>query len=331
VIKPILAKAADESDLAMIVCAHAHPEKYGYDRKGNQRFRCKNCGKTWIEPTAKPIGALRIGTDRAALAISLFLEGMSVRSVQRMTGLCRQTLADLIVEVGNNCQRLLEARIRNVPVKDVQLDEIWSFVGMKEKVRVARQRSLEYGDSWTWFAIERDTKLILAYTVGPRDASACNQFLQQLKRATAGKFQLTSDGLAAYTLNVPFVLGSQVDFAQLVKNYASTQEQTRYSPAKIISAEKKPRFGQPDPDRISTSHIERFNLTVRMTLRRFTRLTNAHSKSLKHHEAMQSIFVAWYNFARKHETLKGKTPAMASGLESHVWTVKELIEVAAAV
>jgi IS1 family transposase len=135
--------------------------------------------------------------------------------------------------------------------------------------------------------------------------------------------------LRAYTLNVPFVLGNRVDFAQLIKVYSSTQEETRYSPAKIISTEKHTIFGSPDESRICTSHVERVNLTVRMTLRRFTRLTNAHSKSLKHHAAMQAIFMAFYNFARKHESLKGQSPAMASGLTRSVWTVKELLEIAA--
>jgi IS1 family transposase/transposase-like protein len=313
----------------MIVCAHAHLHKHGQDRQGNQRFKCANCGHTLVAPAPHPLGGMRLDVDKAALALSMMLEGMSVRSVQRMTGLCRQTLADLIVVVGENCQLLLNAKVRNVPVCDVQVDELWSFIGMKEKSRVAKNRILEFGDSWTFIAIERDTKLVLAHTVGQRNSETCVEFLRKLSAATSGRFQLTSDGLRAYTLNVPFVLGSRVDFAQLIKVYASTQETTRYSPAKIVSAEKVPQFGRPDEDRVSTSHIERLNLTLRMTLRRFTRLTNGHSKSLKHHTAMQAIFFAWYNFARKHETLGGKTPAMASGLTDKVWTVKELLERAA--
>jgi IS1 family transposase len=280
-------------------------------------MKCTQCGKYLLAPMVKPIG-------------EMILEGMSIRSTERLTGLHRDTICDLVLLAGENCQRLLDAKIKNVAASDIQLDEIWSFVGMKEKVRVARGYSAELGDSWTFIGIERDTKLILAHQVGHRDSNTCWTFLMKLKSAVGtGRFQLTTDGLKAYTNNVPYAFGMQVDFAQLIKTYESSQETTRYSPAKIISTEKLPIFGEPEEDRISTSHIERMNLSVRMQLRRFTRLTNGHSKSPKHHVAMQAIYFAWYNFCRKHETLKGATPAMASKLTDKVWTIKELLENAA--
>jgi transposase-like protein/IS1 family transposase len=309
-----------------ITCTHEKRHKHGKNKCGNQRYKCATCGATFVE-AGGPLGDMRVSMKQATMALSLMLEGMSVRSVQRLTGLCRQTLADLILLVGANCQRLLDAKVRNVEVKDCELDELWSFCGMKERTRAARGKSpVEFGDSWTFYAIS-ENKLILAHHVGQRDSDTCWAFLLKLKAAIGqNRFQLTSDGLSHYRNNVPFAFGMQVNFAQLIKVYSSTQEETRYSPAKIISTEKLPIFGAPEEDRISTSHIERFNLTVRMSLRRFTRLTNAHSKSRKHHAAMQAIFVAWYNFARKNEALKGATPAMASGLTDHVWTIKELIE-----
>jgi transposase-like protein/IS1 family transposase len=315
--------------MIVITCQHPVRHKHGKNKCGNQRYKCATCGATFVADDG-PLGNMRVSLKEAATAIGMLLEGMSIRSVQRLTGLCRDTLADLIVLVGENCQRLLDSTVKNVAANDVQLDEIWGFVGMKEKTRVARGYSAEYGDSWTFFGIERETKLILAHKVGQRDSDTCWAFLLKLKAAIgSGRFQLTTDGLKAYTNNVPFAFGMQVDFAQLIKVYSSTQETTRYSPAAIISTEKLPIFGEPEDDQICTSHIERFNLTVRMTLRRFTRLTNAHSKSLKHHTAMQALFVAWYNLCRKHEALKGNTPAMASNLTDHVWTIKELIERAA--
>jgi IS1 family transposase len=312
-------------------CTHETKHKHGKDRQGNQRYKCALCGQTFADESARPLGTLRISMKQATTALSLMLEGMSVRSIQRLTGLCRHTLADLGIVVGGNCQRLLESKIRNVEVKDVQLDEIWSFVGMKEKQRIARGKSPEFGDSWTFIGIERETKLILAHEVGQRDGNTCWSFLLKLKSAVGnGRFQLTTDGLGAYRQNVPFAFGMQVDFAVLIKNYASTQETTRYSPAKITNIEKLPMFGDCDETRISTSHIERFNLTLRMSLRRFTRLTNGHSKSLSHHVAMQALFIAFYNFCRKHEALKGATPAMAARLAEKPWTIRELLESAAA-
>ena len=167
--------------------------------------------------------------------------------------------------------------------------------------------------------------MILSHAVGQRDEATAIPFLRRLNDATVGRCQVTSDGLRVYTLNVPFQLGSRVDFAQLIKSYASSQTETRYSPATITGIEKVVRFGNPDEDRISTSYSERLNLSVRMHVRRFTRLTNAHSKSATHHAAMISLFVAWYNFCRRHETLEKRTPAMAAGLAENVWTIKELL------
>ena len=293
-------------------------------------MRCVQCNKYFLAPVAKPIGDMRIGLKQATIALGMLLEGMSIRAVERITGLHCDTIGDLILTVGENCQRLLDTKVQGVEVNDVEADEIWSFVGCKEKTRVERGRSPEFGDSWTWIAIERETKLILAHHVGQRDHETCWSFLLKLKSAVGtGRFQMTTDGLRAYTLNVPYVFGMQVSFAQLIKNYQSTQEQTRYSPAKITGIEKLPIFGEPEDDRISTSHIERFNLTLRMSCRRHTRLTNAHSKSLKHHVAMQAIVFAHYNFCRKHETLKGATPAMASKITDSVWSIKQLLENAA--
>lgn len=307
-------------------CEHETTKKHGKDRKGNQRYRCLGCGQTFVEETVKPLGSMRIGMKDATIALGMLLEGMSIRAVERLTGMHRDTIDDLILTVGANCQRLLDSKIKGIEVEDVQCDELWSFIGLKEKNRLARGYSEEFGDSWTYIAIESTTKLILAHKVGLRDQNTCWSFLLKLKSAVGqGKFQITTDGLAHYRNNIPFAFGMQVHFAQLIKTYQASQETTRYSPAKIADITKLPLFGTPDEDRISTSFIERMNLTVRMHNRRHTRLTNAHSKSLKHHVAMQAIFVSFYNFCRKHESLSGRTPAMASGLTDQIWSLQELL------
>lgn len=180
------------------------------------------------------------------------------------------------------------------------------------------------GDSWTFVAIDRETKLVLAHHVADRSLNAAYDFLGKLDSATTGRFQLTTDGWHGYTNSVPMTFGSRVDYAQLIKNYESEQETVRYSPAKIKSIEKVARFGSPDPAMISTSFVENWNLQLRMSSRRHTRLTNAFSKSRQHHVAMQNIFVAAYNFCRKHGALK-KSPAMASGISNSIWSIKRLL------
>ena len=309
-------------------CSHESHKKHGKDRHGVQRFRCLLCGKTFVDAAPKPLGDMRIEMADAVLALNLLLEGMSIRAVERVTKLHRDTLCQLILVVGANCQRLLESKVRNVAAKDVQADEIWSFVGMKERQRISGRFTGDEGHSWTFIAIDRESKLILAHQVGQRDNVTCNKFLRKLNDATVGRFQISTDGLASYTLSIPFEFRGWVDFGQLIKNYGGGSSTGRYSPARLTSATKKAVFGDPDPDRICTSHIERLNLTLRMNVRRFTRLTNAHSKSLKHHTAMQAIFFAYYNFCRKHETIK-KTPSMAAGLAENVWSLIELVERAA--
>lgn len=309
-------------------CSHTETKKHGKDRKGNQRFRCKLCGKTWVEDTPKPLGGLRISMKDACSALGMLLEGLSIRATERLTGLHRDTIDSLILTVGENCQRFLDTAIRGVEVQDVQVDEIWSFVRCKERTAADNEYNYDSGDSWTWVAIERNTKLVIAHQVGERDTTTCATLIQKLADNTVGRFQLSSDGLLAYRSNVPFILRDRVDFGIIQKQYASTQRTTRYSPAKIIYTAKKPRFGNPDEERICTSHIERLNLTIRMNNRRFTRLTNAHSKSLKHHKAMQAIFFAWYNWCRKHGAVR-MTPAMASGMSSVALSIRELLERAA--
>jgi IS1 family transposase/transposase-like protein len=314
--------------MVVSICTHTHTQKHGKDRRGNPRRRCTLCGATFADKAPQPLGAMRIDPDDACRALAMLLEGMSIRAVERITGLCRDTLCDLVVVVGQNCERLLQAGVRGVETKFCECDEIWSFVGCKERTRHANRYIADEGHSWTFIGIDADTKLVLAYEIGQRDAVTCDAFLSKLHRATTGRMQITTDGLAAYTLGVPFKFRQRVDFAQLFKSFAGGSAAGRYSPAKITKAEKKAIFGNPDPAKVSTSYIERLNLTLRMSLRRFTRLTNGHSKSLKHHRAMQALFFAFYNFVRKHETLK-QTPAMASGLADHPWTIRELLKHAA--
>lgn len=310
--------------MVISVCQHEVTKKHGKDRNGNPRKRCLICGKTFTE-RAKPLGDMRISMKDATLALGMLLEGMSIRSVERLSGLHRDTICDLVLVVGLNCQRFLSRTVVGVQAKDIQCDEIWSFIGMKERQRYSNRMIGDEGHSWTFIAIDRATKLVLTHKVGQRDNTTCEAFLRRLSSAIKGRAQISTDGLGAYTLNVPFMLKGNVDFGQLIKHFQNTKSVGRYSPAKIIKAEKRAMYGNPKPEQICTSHVERFNLTMRMTLRRFTRLTNGHSKSYRHHVAMQALFVAFYNFCRKHETIK-KTPAMAAGLSAGQWTLRELIE-----
>lgn len=314
--------------VALVGCTHEHANKHGRDRHGKQRWKCQDCGLTFTANRQRPLGDMRTDIGPAAMALQMLLEGMSIRATSRITGLKPDTICDMIVLVGENCDRFLRDAIRGVRCAAIELDEIWDFIGCKAETAKRKGYRDERGDSWTWLAIDADSKMVLSYAVGRRDETTGREFLNRLNGAVVGRCQVTSDGLATYTHNVPLTMGSRVDFAQLIKSYASTQEETRYSPAKITGIDKQVRFGNPNENRISTSYAERLNLSVRMHVRRFTRLTNAFSKSARHHEAMVALFVAWYCFCRKHETI-GSTPAMASRLADHRWTIAELMTAAA--
>lgn len=315
----------------MIACAHANRKKHGQDRKGNQRFRCLDCGKTWVETRPKILGDMRIPLDRAILCLRLLFEGNSIRSTERLTGTHRDTIIELIVLVGERCQRFMEGFIRDVPVEDVQADEIWGFVGCKRSTQNRLGKGEGFGDAYCFTAIERSTKLLLAWHLGKRTGEDTGQFAEKLRRATTGRFQLTTDGYREYQFAVPAAM-VHIDFAQLVKIFGKVkgnEAAVRYSPGPIIGTDVKRILGNPDKDKVCTSHAERHNLTIRMQMRRMTRLTNGFSKKWENHEAALAMFFAYYNFCRKHITLT-TTPAVAAGLTDHVWTVKELLEAIAA-
>jgi IS1 family transposase len=270
---------------------------------------------------------MRLPLDKAVSVLKLILEGMSVRSVERVTGVHRDTILRLLVLAGERCQTLMVQKIVNLPVKDVQVDEIWGYVFKKEGHKWDHEKNNdEIGDSYCFVAIERDTKLILAYHLGKRDAPSTDAFIGKLRYAVSDeKFQLTSDGFKPYIKAVAMLLRGRVDFSQLVKVYGVSREgEQRYSPAEVVDSVPYIVFGNPDPDRICTSHIERQNLSIRMGMRRMTRLTNGFSKKWENLEAAYSLWFAYYNFCRVHQTLK-VTPAMESGIANSVWEIADLI------
>lgn len=308
-------------------CQHDQTKKHGKDHLGNQRHRCILCGKTFIDRSNRPLGDMRIDKDRAIMALRMMLEGSSVRTISRLTGLNLHTLCALLLLIGERCQRFLKARIRDVQTADVEVDELWSFVGCKEKHRNAMRLSEEYGDCYTFIAIDRESKLILAHLPGKRDMGTTLRFLDQLREAIAGNCHITSDGFPAYYSGVPSRLwDKKITFAQLIKIFGkqSAREEARYSPAPISGLIKKQVWGKSDESQVCTSHIERFNLSLRMGLRRFTRLTNAHSKSLRHHHAAIALWITYYNFCRVHSSL-GKTPAVMGAVATETWTVDRLL------
>jgi IS1 family transposase len=261
-----------------------------------------------------------------AQIINLLCEGMAIRAIVRVTGASKNTISKLAVDMGRACSAYQDRVLRNLTCKRVQVDEIWSFVYAKnDNVQAAKAAPANAGDVWTWTAIDADTKLIVSWLVASRDTESALYFVDDLKSRLANRVQLTSDGHRPYLTAVDAVFGDNVDYAMLVKIYgADPQAEKRYSPAKCIGADKQPKIGLPDSKHISTSYAERSNLTMRMHMRRFTRLTNAFSKKVENHAHAVALHFMYYNFVRIHQTLR-VTPAMAAGVTNKLWEVSDIV------
>lgn len=304
-------------------------QRFGRHRNGLRRFRCPQCRKTYTEAHKRVLDTMYIPQDRAVLALQLLLEGNSIRSTERITGLDRNTIMSLLVKAGHRCQTLLVSKIVNIDCFDVEVDEIWGFVQKKEGHKLSHEKQVEIiGDCYTFVGMERNCKLVLAYHCGKRDQISTDIFIKKLAYATSDKrYQLTSDGFKPYKKAVTKQLRGKVDFAQLVKVYGVSRDgEQRYSPAEVVDSIPTPIMGRPSKKRICTSHIERQNLSIRMGMRRMTRLTNGFSKKWDNLEAAYSLWFAYYNFCRVHQTLR-VTPAMESGIAESVWTIADLLSV----
>jgi IS1 family transposase len=269
----------------------------------------------------------RLSPETRARIVAALVEGNSIRGTCRLTGVARNTVTKLLLDLGTICSVHQDRMMRDLGCERIQADEIWAFVYAKQRNVPAEKRD-EAGDVWTWVALDPDTKLVPTFHIGPRDMGAATVFLRDLAGRLRNRIQLTTDGHQAYLHAVPAAFGTDVDYAQLIKTYGTDADQRkperRYSPAVCLSADPLPINGSPDISHVSTSHVERLNLTMRMSMRRYTRLTNAFSKKVENLAAAVSLHFFHYNFVRVHQTL-GTTPAVAAGVADHVWTLDELV------
>jgi IS1 family transposase len=263
--------------------------------------------------------------DERIRVVAALVEGNSLRSTSRMTGIARNTITKLLVDLGVACMKYHDEHVRNVRVRRLQCDEIWAFIGAKQKNASAEKKGIGWGDVWTWVGMDADTKLVVSYLVGGRGADWATDFMEDIAGRVRNRLQLTTDAHKPYLEAVEGAFGMDIDFATLQKIYGASEETVkRYSPAKCIGCDLKVVMGNPDPQYVSTSYIERQNLTMRMSMRRFTRLTNAFSKKLDNHAYAVALHFMYCNFVRIHQTLR-VTPAMEAGLTSSPWTMADLV------
>jgi IS1 family transposase len=266
----------------------------------------------------------RASVERRTHIINCLVEGNAIRSTERMTDTHRDTITRLLVEVGEGCAALMDAHMQNLSCRRIQVDEIWAYVQKKQRWVTDADDRERVGDTWTFVALDAETKLVPTYRVGKRDLLTASAFLNDLSKRLVNRIQLSSDALRAYVEATEEAFGADVDYGRIVKFYeAEPIGPGRYSPPRMANAERSVIMGDPDPDHISTSYVERQNLTMRMSMRRFTRLTNALSKKIENIRAAVALHFAHYNFVRIHSSLR-MTPAMAAGVTDHVWTLKDL-------
>jgi IS1 family transposase len=292
--------------------------------------RSQNSYLTMPDRSSILIAMYQLSTERRAAIVRALVEGSSIRATCRMTAAAKNTVTKLLVELGDACTAYQDQVLRNLSCQRIQCDEIWSYVGAKQ--RQVWGGTQAYGNAWTWTAMDPDTKLIVCWHVGGRNIMDARPFIFDLKKRLANRVQITTDGHYSYQTAIEQAFGGDVDFAVLLKSYSATNAGPgRYSPPVCTGAEKVRQWGNPDPDHVSTSMVERQNLTMRMGMRRFTRLTNAFSKKIENHIAAVALHFMHYNFCRPHTTLTQAhphhyptTPAMAAGVADHVWSVEEV-------
>jgi IS1 family transposase len=271
--------------------------------------------------------ANNLSPEKKTLAVSMLCEGSSIRATERVTGVHRDTIMRLGVRMGQQCAKIQSDLFRNLPCQNLEQDEIWGFIGSKQKNAT---RTSNYGDVWTWIALDVDSKLIPTFVAGRRDGYHCRMFIEDLSARLSRRVQLSTDNLAAYPAAIEEYFGQEIDYGQIVKTYSTGQTfaknaASRYSPADVIKVEKTREMGTPDVAKICTSHVEKQNHTLRMHCRRLTRLTNAFSKKIDNFEAAVSLNFAYYNLCKRHIAVKA-TPAQAAGVTQEAWTVAELVE-----
>jgi len=274
---------------------------------------------TWV------IKMNKLSTEKRVQILKCLVEGNSLRATARMCDVAFNTVLKFIPEIGEACAEYQDKVFHNLKCKRIQCDEIWTFCYAKEKnVPEDKKGTFGYGDVWTWVALDADTKLVPTFMVGDRTAKSAKIFMDDLAERLASRVQLTTDGHKAYLTAVENAFGGDIDYAMLVKLYESSQTETRYSPARYKGSDKQIISGKPNTKNISTSYVERQNLTMRMSMRRFTRLTNGFSKKIENHVYHLSLHYMYYNFCRIHKTLR-VTPAMEAGLTDHVWTLEAIV------